>query len=217
MAAAVLFRGYAHRPIAQIRPWGTDWRKCLVSHREKLLDPLREMFGGIHVFLASYVTPLQDEIEKDYQPLTSHWVTQDTQVGRALAGLRLIQEQQDHNHCPYDLIVVLRFDLQLLKTPFLEPNFRPDAINFLWREWNQKSWDNHNRVPDALHMLPGVHLAGFLEGIKATPSTICLHTIYRPVAARIGEKNINILIREGFTDSNTDVMPNPFYSIVRAR
>lgn len=112
------------------------------------------------------------------------------------------------------MVVVCRFDLEIKGNPFTHPGFDKGRINFMWKEWTETAWLDHKRVPDALHFLPGKYLAGLTQGIKDTPSDICLHTIYRPVAKHVGIDNINIM-EDKYVDSNTDIQENIFYKMIR--
>lgn len=219
MPAALLMRGHAHRGPTADRGWSIDWRKCVESHRRFLIGPLAERYGTLHTFLQSYDTPFRNEVIRDYRPTDCEFIRgESTQRKVMLAGLDMVLQHQSlrerYNCDGYELVVACRFDLELLCCPLDIPRFDRSKVNFLWREWNQESWDHHNRVPDALHMLPGLHLKPLRDSIAETPSEVCLHLIYRPLASRIGEKSINVM-RDDYVDSNTDKMPNNVYKLVR--
>lgn len=227
MPAAVLFRGHAFRPPRDgfsCRDWGVDWRLCVESHRRFLLDPLRERYGGVHVFLVSYDFPAWGDAVRDYQPVdTLLSPGGSTQRGTFLMGLDLVshynrlRQASEPKAPPYDLVVTCRFDVELLKCPLDHGTFRPDAVNFLWREWEQKAWDDHRRVPDAIHLLPGDLLDPFRAGVAATPSEVCMHMVWHPVARLVGEHRMHVMEPDGFRDSNTDKGPNPVYRMVRVK
>ncbi len=44
-----------------------------------------------------------------------------------------------------------------------------------------------------------------------------MHYVYRPLAARIGEENVNVIFGEKIHNSNQDwdATPNPIYRIIR--
>jgi hypothetical protein len=230
MPAALLMRGHAHRGPTADRGWSIDWRECVDSHREFLMGPLAERFGGLHTFVCTYETPHRDAVLTDYRPVDHYFHRgESTQRKIMIAGLDLVlhdqqlRERYDYGGYDlvvaggYDLVVAARFDMRLLCCPLDLPNFAPDRVNFLWREWNQESWEHHNRVPDCLHMLPGRLLAD-LRAAVADPMNVseqCLHLIYRPLADRVGEGQINVM-RGDYVNSNTDKMPNNVYKLVRA-
>lgn len=213
MPAAILFRGHAHRPPGQTRPFGVDWRRCVESHRKYLLGPMRARYGHVGVFLSCYDTPHRAEIERDYEATDGWWERgENTQRGMVLRGLDHVQSLPDRG---IDVIAVCRFDIELKGDPLAHPGFDPQKINFLWREWNDKAWEDHRRVPDALFFLPGRFLEGFRRGVANTPSETCLHLVYHPVAREVGVENLNVMDPVGFVDSNTDVMKNVFYEMIR--
>lgn len=209
MPAALVFRGHAHRgPVG--KP-GCDWRPCVGSQWRFLYARLKARYGGVDTFLCGYDTPLWADAVKDYAPLEwRHATPGATQRQTFLKALEVVYDGDR-----YAVVAVCRFDLELHASPIDHPNFDPGNVNFLWREWNQQSWDSHRRVPDTMHFLPGRLLTEFRDAAAEPPSEHCLHTMYWPLARRVGEEKINILVRDGFIDNNTDVMPNPFYRIVR--
>ena len=214
MTAAVLFRGHAHRDGP---PHGIDWRRSVASHWRFLLAPLRRRRSAVDVYLCLYDTPLRADVEMSYGPVRTRIATPGaTQRQTFLAGLDEVIAGAAGVH-QYDLVVTCRFDVELLQDPTEHPGFRDGKINFLWREWHQQAWDDHRRVPDAIHLLPGELLDGFRRGVAETPSENCLHLVWRPVARHVGEDALHVMRPEGFTDSNTDVMPNEFYRMVRLR
>lgn len=216
MGAAILFRGHAHRPPGVGREWGVDWRLCLASHRRHLIEPLERLCGGVQVFLSTYPSDYRPQFRDDYRAVHVRTNPEPgTQRATVLAGLDDVREW--HLARRYDLVAVCRFDLDLLAPVPAHPGFDPHKVTFLWREWNAESWAHHRRVPDALFFVPGDCLAGFRDGVAATPSETCLHLVHDPVAARVGADRVAVLVRDGYTDSNTDVMPNPFYRMVRCR
>lgn len=217
MTAAILFRGHAHRLVGTERPWGVDWRKCIESQRKYLIEPMSARFGLVHTHLSSYevTDDLWQLIRSDYKPSLSQWdATRGTQKRCMMTGLNGVSEFVANGH-NYDFIAVCRFDLELLSNPMDHAGFDPTKVNFLWREWNELNWNDHRRVPDAIHFLPGRFLEGFIKGVEETPSDNCLHLVYRPVSKYVREDNINIIIKEGYIDSNTDHCQNPFYKMIR--
>lgn len=217
MNAALVLRGYAHQLSNKRRTFGVDWRRSIESQRKKLIEPLRAKYDRVDVILCTYEMErsLLDQLGKDYTPdIFVHVKEGRTQRQMALLALDQVIEAQSVLG-DYDLVVMTRFDLEILETPWELPNFDPTKINFLWREWNERAWNDHHRVPDAIHMLPGSLVEGFRQGVATTPSEVCLHLIYWPVAKIVGEEKLNVMHREGYTDSNTDTMPNPVYKMVR--
>lgn len=221
MPAALVLRGYSY--CKQEGRHGTDWRKCVASHRTHLLAPLRHRYGSCDVILVTYDT-IRGECPDD--DLTSALVRDygadvlvvsqqgPTQVNTATLALDTAIRAHDIRR--YDLVVLSRFDLKYLKCPLDHGTFAPGKINFLWREWNQQAWDDHKRVPDAVQMIPGDLLGAFREGVVAAPSNRCLHLVWYPTARALGgEDRLHVMDPEGFTDSNTDVMDNPVYRIIR--
>lgn len=220
MTAAVLFRGHAHRPPHDphtCRPWGVDWRKCLVSQYRHLLFPFRERFRGVEVFLCFYDTPHYPDVAASYMPVGVRLARPGAEQKETfLNGLGMILDRQTLG-CYYDIVATCRFDLELKSCVADHPNFDPGKVNFLWREWKKEAWDSHRRVPDALHFLPGSLLSRFYDAVEETPSNICLHTVHDSVVKNVGAANVNLLIRDGYTNSNTDVDENPFYKMVRVQ
>lgn len=211
MPVALLMRGHANREPHKLRPWGVDWRRCFDSQYKYLIEPLTKLWGEIDTFLSTYDDPNLGSVEwtyRSFRPIVNP--PDSTQKRTALAGLNSVFENF------YDYIVVCRFDLELKVNLLQHPNFNPHKVNFLWREWKKETWEDHRRVADAIHIIPGRFLQGFRNGIEDTPSENCLHLIYRPVAGFLGEKNLNILY-DGFLDSNSDVQENPVYTMIRVK
>lgn len=217
MPAAILFRGHAHREPNVTRAFGVDWRKCVESHRRHLIEPLKAQYKDVHIVLSTYATPHREAIEIDYGPWTRcKWFEtgENTQRQRFIHGLEMLAGCQKDYVLTYDLIVTCRFDLELLKCPLDHGTFRPDCVNWLWKEWNAESWNHHRRVPDAIHLLPGELLEGFRRGVAEAPSETCMHLVHDPVARHCNGR-VHVMQPEGYTDSNTDIMPNPVYRMVR--
>ena len=213
MSAALLVRGMSHY-FGPARNWGVDWRLSLASQRKHLLEPLEARHGPLDVYLATYAHPHLDSLRRDYGSVGEVILLDPEKVTMRqtfLAGVDLVLDSGKR----YDVVVTSRFDLEFLQSPLDWP-YKPHAINFLWREWNQESWDNHRRVPDCWHLVAGPLLQGFRDGVAATHSEICLHFAYLPTAARVGEENINIMRPEGFANSNPSWPPhNDLYKLIR--
>lgn len=218
MGAAIVFRGHAHR--GRNEPdggnvHGIDWRLGLPSHRACLIEPARARFGPVDVFLCFYDRPNRDEIVASYPAARWHLAVPGASQGQTFRkALGHVLDAQGERGEPYDIVVTCRFDLELLCVPWERPGYAGGKVNFLWREYNPESWADHSRVPDALHMIPGRLLAGFLRGCHAANSEGCMHLIYRPLCDAVGGDNVNVMSAE-YVNSNTDVEPNPFYRMVR--
>jgi hypothetical protein len=219
MPAAVVFRGHAERGRNEPgggNAHGIDWRRCLASQSSFVVGPLAADFGCVDVFCCFYDRPaLNESVLADYAPVA--WALADPDADQARTYLRavgLAAARQVAGGLRYDLVVVTRFDLEFLATPWRLPGYAPGKVNFLWREWHAEAWEHHRRTPDAVHMVPGDLLPGFVQGVAASGSDRCLHRIYWPVAAAVGEGNLNVMSEE-YVNSNTDHQPNPVYRMVR--
>lgn len=218
MTAALVLRGDAFRHQARTRPWGIDWRRCVVSHREKLIAPLKARYGSCDMILTPY--PLESDLLtqlcRDYQPDIYLPATPgDTQRGTALKALDVVIRANRVRN--YSFVVMTRFDLEFLSVPWeYGSGVDFDKINFLWREWNEEAWNDHKRVPDAVHMLPGLLLEAFREGVSKSDTVHCMHTIWHPISRVLGTHDkFHVMNSDGFHDSNTDIEPNPVYQMVR--
>lgn len=221
MSSLLVLRGHAFRPPGEIRVHGVDWRPCLASQRTHVLEPLKERYGPLDVALCMYDSVHKAHVMKDYgADEFVYGVSGWDQRTMAIRALEYAQEKNVRHVVdtggPYDLVVVTRFDIEWLSSPLTHPNFVPSKVNYLWREWNETAWANQRRVCDVFQSVPGPMLEGFTEGVRVSQSNVCLHSIYLPVAARVGEDNINVVLGEKIHDSNTDADPtNPFYRIRR--
>lgn len=221
MSSAVLFRGYAHREPGKIRSWGCDWRPCLGSQRKFLIEPIADRYGYPDIFLTTYATPFLEEVKSDYDcgdriVLSPEGSTQGQVVAE---GLRIIAEASDKS---YDFVAVCRFDLRLMLCP-LSPRLVPDRVNFLWREWEEALWLDHNRIGDAIFFMPGSLVAGFRRGVLEAEKEISpepkqsyldgLHKIYRSVARNVG--GMVHVMDDSYKCTNTPVMANGIFELVR--
>jgi hypothetical protein len=207
--AAILFRGISYSTRGQYRPWAVDWKPCLPSQRTYLIDPLRGKFDTVDVVLCSYHNKFEADILADYEPVEADWAPGSTQKQTFLRGLRLLRQRE-----PYDLIITCRFDLELL-TDVTALDYRPDCINFLWREWNQWCWEDHRRVADAIHILDGKLLDAFYRGVEDSIHEHCLHLVWNPIAVYSGRDRLNT-ISNHFINSNSLIESNPIYKFIRA-
>ena len=218
MPAAIVFRGHAHRGRNEPdggNAHGIDWRLCVESQKKFLIDPAYRYHDVVDVYLTFYDRPNRSEIINSYYTSSGGppvWQLADSGASQGQTFRKALAPVEDPDR--YDLVLVTRFDLEFLCTPWELPNFEPDKVNFLWREYCEETWRNHNRVPDAVHMLPGKLLPGFLRGCHASLSEGCMHLIYRPVCEAIGPQNVNVMSDE-YVNSSSDVQSNPVYRMVR--
>lgn len=213
-----MFRGYSHRPEGHRRTGRTDYRRSLSSHRRYLLEPLRHRYGSADVFLVTYAVPESPDWERareglvrDYRPDLLRVLPEGpTQRDTAVTAIDAVIAA--HRFRDYALVVMTRFDLTFKKCPLDHGVFDRERINFLWREWNEAAWEDHRRVPDCVHLVPGRLLSEFRTGLaSADGDGRCLHTIW----LKIPTPDLWVMDPTGFTDSNTDVADNPVYEIVR--
>jgi hypothetical protein len=220
MPAAVVFRGHAQRVRDEPNGGnvhGIDWRRCFPTQKELVIDPLAADFGSVDVFCCFYERPadVTAALLADYKPAGHALAVPGAdQAGTYLRAVGLPLGRQAAAGVPYDLVVVTRFDLEFLATPWRLPGYVPGKVNFLWREWHKEAWEDHRRTPDAVHLIPGKFLYDFTIGVVLSRSARCLHLVYRPLAGAVGEDNLNVMSAE-YLNSNTDHQPNPVYRMVR--
>lgn len=221
MSTALLLRGYSYH----LR---TDWRRCVASQWEHLIRPLRQRYGSLDVILVTYVIA---DNERDKRELTKQLLTDyehdlyvsvpsDGRTQRDMATLALDTVIRANAVRHYELVVMTRFDLKFKMCPLDYGVFVPDKVNFLWKEWNERAWADHKRVPDTVHMIPGPLLEAFRTGVITSDGNgKCLHTIWHKIAkvTPTGHDAIHVMNTDQsqYVDSNSDVMPNPVYEIVR--
>lgn len=217
MTSAVVLRGYAYRN-------RTDWRPCVASLKQHVVLPLRQRYGTCDVLLATYDlgdterdrARLTTALLRDYDPDLYVFV-REGKTQRDMAVLALDVAIRANAVRNYDLVAVTRFDLRFKSCPLAYGTFKPGAVNFLWREWHARAWADHRRVPDAVHLMPGNLLGAFKAGVvTADGNGRCLHTVWHKIAAVTDPANLHVMNDvDEYVDSNTDVMPNPVYEIVR--
>lgn len=209
MKVAVLMRGYSYREPGGIRPWGVDWRKTIKSHQRLLIDALRERYKRTDVYLVTYDSPYLGAVARDYNAISVTVVDKtNSQLDTTVEGLRSIP-------FGYDTVIVIRFDLELLLSPLTwgsGPKY--DCVNFMFREWEEALWEDHRRVCDTIHILPGELLSKFTEGIENTTyERHWLHGIYLPVEEATSGQ-VHVMCDE-YLCSNTDAKVNPLFHLVR--
>lgn len=207
MKIAILFRGISFSDRDTIRPWGVDWRRGYNTYKKFLLDPARAKWET-ETFTVSYKHNLWQRVQADYETKDAVWLDTGFQKQTFLRGLQLVKDNG-----PFDLVIACRFDLELL-TDITALDYKPDCINFLWREWNQRCWDEHRRVADAIHILDYKLLDAFIKGVEDTFHDHCLHLVWHPTSKYCGVEKLNYILPD-IRDSNPAVQPNPIYNFIR--
>lgn len=92
-------------------------------------------------------------------------------------------------------------------------NIDADKFMFPWREY-EHCWRHQRRVGDCFHVISGRFLEDFKDVLAKFEEDGMFHLIYDPLANKIGRHNISF-VEMGYYDSNSGVMKNPIYDIIR--
>jgi len=213
MSAAVLFRGVSDSSRIQgwDRPWRIDYCRCLESHRRFLIEPLRDRFGGVDVFISTYGDDtLRAKLTDDYGPrdIVMLEFPGSNQRRTALTGLILVLGAR----VEYDLVVMSRFDAEFFQSPVDLP-VTPGGITYPFREL-EACWREHRKVSDSYQVFDGMKaVAAFAMVVSELKIDSCVHYTYKLV-----EKHRDV--PQGFSmdhigDSNTDKLSNPTFKLAR--
>ena len=113
----------------------------------------------------------------------------------------------------YSCIYVIRFDTSFHKNVD-EMNIDKDKFNLPWREY-EEGWKTHHRVGDCVHVFHSKFLNILIQILQdKNYHETNFHTLYERLTKFIEPDDINF-IEDGFYDSNSDIMQNPLYKIVR--
>lgn len=176
--------------------WGRkrDWKNAILSIRDQVIYKLpRDRFYecSTHFYLYSYDNPQRKEIEEWLDPVRSTWLPSyegTTMATTYLEGLKQLRESKGLSY-----IFATRFDILFNKSPF-DFNIDFTKFNFLFRE---KGWRQYNFTTDTFYAFPYSMLEHVIAALTEMiiypppPKNIGMHNLYTPLAALIGEENIN--------------------------
>lgn len=174
-----------------------------------IIDPLK----NCDVFISSYESTQQQDIIEYYKPKKSSFTSYHTGTQKTclLRGLEMVYEEHEKN--PYDILVIIRFDVHFHKL-ITQYNIDPSKFNFCWREY-ENMWKDHRRTGDCFYAVSGKYINTFIKTLHDRRFQCNdFHRIYDILTSLIEKENISF-VEKGFYDSNTDVMPNPIYHIIR--
>jgi hypothetical protein len=212
---AILLRGVSYNRKHRTRGsspgnYFVDFNKTKDNIKTNIIEPLK----NCEVFITTYLSEKEGELLDFYKPQSYCLIDyrNSNQKETFIAGLELIWER--HQEKPFDFVIISRFDVDYLK-PITEMNIDMEKMNFIWREY-EHYWRVQHRVGDCFHALASKYLRDFTDTLNNFNEDGMFHTFYDPLKDKIGEENITF-IEEGFYDSNSHIMKNPIYEIIRLR
>jgi hypothetical protein len=166
----------------------------------------------VDVYISSYMSPVHAEAARYFGARAASFAdgrSPESSQSRCMRdGLAMIPEA-----AKYDAILVLRFDLELLRplTYLLDTTVSDRGLNNVTLLWREKS--DGQPVADCIHVIPGTACAAFIAALDECPTTRDMHWILPHLTAH------NLTVRfahdDKCYDSNSDNEPNPTYRIVR--
>ena len=207
---AVLLRGHVER-----RKWGrlVSWKATAGSIMQHIIEDLRKSYT-VDVYISTYPSSELPSAKTYFQPCGVVVTANDGGFSQRVSfvdGLRAIVASGK----TYAFVVALRFDLAI-KRPMSTWMYDGEKVNFLWKE-TQYWWERHRRVGDPIHVFNSAYMTEFIHALQGStpPPHTDFHWMYDSVARSVGEHNINLIIKDGFFDSNTDNMDNDIFKINR--
>jgi hypothetical protein len=194
---------------------------------------------------AAVPSDVMNELVETYRPRKIHLMHKDAARSSQREVFRMalseIVENEDAHVAAYDIVVVIRFDT-LIKAPLSSLAVNPGQINFLWREQpasvsasaSFKGGLDSNAdlygvrtTSDVMHVFPPKYARALRDAVDSSRTSAHMHGVYPEllrvfsqedpaVARREKDPPISFMFPEG-RESNTDVMENPVYHIVRKR
>ncbi len=220
MKVALLLRGISYRK-KYIKKNGChkNWMINYELSRNSIYDNCISLFENCDVYISSYKSEKETDIIEYFKPKRYIFKPFGGSQHKCLInGLNLVLDE--HNKKPYDLLIILRFDIKL-NAPITSHNIMYDKFNFCFKENNEKLWLDTNMVGDCVHVLNGKYILYMIKTIKncttsASSNDPSLHRIYKMLVYFIKDENINFMI-DGCYNSYTFKQKNPIYNFSKLK
>jgi hypothetical protein len=189
-----------------------DYKNTRETLRKHAIDALRAQGMHVDVYISSYMSPVYEEVACYFGARTASFAdgrSPESSQSRCMRdGLEMIPDA-----AKYDAILVLRFDLELLRplTYLLDTTVSDSAKTDVTLLWREKS--DGQPVADCIHVIRGTACASFIAALDKCPTTRDMHWILPHLAAH--NLTVRFAHKDRCYDSNSDNEPNPTYRIVR--
>ena len=209
---------------------GSNYRKRIYTDSidnlmKNVVNPLKEKGHEVSFYVFTYDTEKSKDVEKDYNPVKSTYVSESYKFNQATSGDRLsngwrmmtittVNSLHQLKEEDLDLVISTRFDINFKQNPFEVYDYDFTKCSFLWREpeFMDLPIVNDSFIVFPYHMLDNM-IESFVEQEVNPPGGVNPgnHNLYVPMVKRVGEDNV-VWVQEGFGEKTVD---NDLYKLER--
>tara|TARA_Y100000992_G_scaffold240033_1_gene170838 strand:- start:332 stop:1012 length:681 start_codon:yes stop_codon:yes gene_type:complete len=209
---------------------GSNYRKRIYTDSidnlmKNVVNPLKEKGHEVSFYVFTYDTEKSKDVEKDYNPVKSTYVSESYKFNQATSGDRLsngwrmmtittVNSLHQLKEEDLDLVISTRFDINFKQNPFEVYDYDFTKCSFLWREpeFMDLPIVNDTFIVFPYHMLDNM-IESFVEQEVNPPGGVNPgnHNLYVPMVKRVGEDNV-VWVQEGFGEKTVD---NDLYKLER--
>ena len=192
---------------------------------KNVVNPLKEKGHEVSFYVFTYDTEKSKDVERDYNPVKSTYVSESYKFNQATSGDRLsngwrmmtittVNSLHQLKEEDLDLVISTRFDINFKQNPFEVYDYDFTKCSFLWREpeFMDLPIVNDTFIVFPYHMLDNM-IESFVEQEVNPPGGVNPgnHNLYVPMVKRVGEDNV-VWVQEGFGEKTVD---NDLYKLER--
>tara|TARA_B100001758_G_C18166290_1_gene481818 strand:- start:92 stop:772 length:681 start_codon:yes stop_codon:yes gene_type:complete len=209
---------------------GSSYRKRIYTDSidnlmKNVVNPLKEKGHEVSFYVFTYDTEKSEDVERDYNPVKSTYVSESYKFNQATSGDRLsngwrmmtittVNSLHQLKEEDLDLVISTRFDINFKQNPFEVYDYDFTKCSFLWREpeFMDLPIVNDTFIVFPYHMLDSM-IESFVEQEVNPPGGVNPgnHNLYVPMVKRVGEDNV-VWVQEGFGEKTVD---NDLYKLER--
>ena len=209
---------------------GSSYRKRIYTDSidnlmKNVVNPLKEKGHEVSFYVFTYDTEKSEDVERDYNPVKSTYVSESYKFNEATSGDRLsngwrmmtittVNSLHQLKEEDLDLVISTRFDINFKQNPFEVYDYDFTKCSFLWREpeFIDLPIVNDTFIVFPYHMLDNM-IESFVEQEVNPPGGVNPgnHNLYVPMVKRVGEDNV-VWVQESFGEKTVD---NDLYKLER--
>ena len=209
---------------------GSSYRKRIYTDSidnlmKNVVNPLKEKGHEVSFYVFTYDTEKSEDVERDYNPVKSTYVSESYKFNEATSGDRLsngwrmmtittVNSLHQLKEEDLDLVISTRFDINFKQNPFEVYDYDFTKCSFLWREpeFMDLPIVNDTFIVFPYHMLDNM-IESFVEQEVNPPGGVNPgnHNLYVPMVKRVGEDNV-VWVQESFGEKTVD---NDLYKLER--
>ena len=209
---------------------GSSYRKRIYTDSidnlmKNVVNPLKEKGHEVSFYVFTYDTEKSEDVERDYNPVKSTYVSESYKFNEATSGDRLsngwrmmtittVNSLHQLKEEDLDLVISTRFDINFKQNPFEVYDYDFTKCSFLWREpeFMDLPIVNDTFIVFPYHMLDNM-IESFVEQEVNPPGGVNPgnHNLYVPMVKRVGENNV-VWVQESFGEKTVD---NDLYKLER--